>query len=327
MDSLQTMLTVLLALLMTGVAGLFLFQWLRSRRHHGLVLGAPSASDTATLEVNGVDDSLAPPQTVATVERGKLTLHGLLLGLSENVQSLMGRMDTYGSRLDEHQSFIKKAQSSSALQQVEQMLSAEVDSMRRATEQYRRQLEEANARIRQQEAELQKLSTDAFTDFLTKIANRRAFDKRLAEEFERYNRYRQGYSLIMIDIDHFKRINDSLGHVAGDRILRAVATILQEEQRGSDFFARYGGEEIAVILPGTDCKQALVVADKMRRKVESARLNYEGQSVSITISAGVAQVGAKDRDAIGIVGRADQALYRAKDSGRNRVENNGTGEG
>ncbi|MDR3641802.1 MAG: GGDEF domain-containing protein [Humidesulfovibrio sp.] len=155
-------------------------------------------------------------------------------------------------------------------------------------------------------------------DGLTKIANRRRFEERLEEEAQRHGRYDQPLSLILMDLDHFKRVNDTHGHQTGDAVLRGTASLLVESLRSSDFPARYGGEEFAVILPNTSRDQAALLADRIRLRLEGRNFGECKEEVRLTVSAGVAALapGARSRE---LVSLADQALYLAKNGGRNRV--------
>lgn len=158
------------------------------------------------------------------------------------------------------------------------------------------------------------------TDPLTQLANRRFFDERLAREFERGTRYEQLLSLLIIDIDHFKRLNDRLGHLKGDEAIRAMATLLTDSARGLDVIARYGGEEFAMILPGTDNYNAVVIAERLRSRVEKEVFAGERLTVSIGLSS-------LPDPSISTVNEffeaADHALYTAKTGGRNRVADSG----
>lgn len=172
------------------------------------------------------------------------------------------------------------------------------------SEQMRRQLQEERAR--------------ALTDVLTGLPNREAWEERLAQEYERWKRYRQPVCLVVIDIDHFKAINDNYGHLAGDKAIRLIGRSLRDRLRTPDFVARYGGEEFTVLMPETSSEQALVVIDELRAHVASLPFHFRGNQVSITFSAGV--VDFDDRgDAPALFERADQALYKAKQTGRDRV--------
>ena len=157
-------------------------------------------------------------------------------------------------------------------------------------------------------------------DGLTKIGNRRSFEERLASEAARHGRYDQPLSMILVDLDHFKRVNDTHGHPAGDEVLREMAALLGEGLRSSDYPARYGGEEFAVILPHTSRDQAALLAERLRERV-AERVFHVGASkagLDLTVSAGVASLppGGTAQD---LVLMADQALYVAKNNGRNRV--------
>jgi two-component system cell cycle response regulator len=166
-------------------------------------------------------------------------------------------------------------------------------------------------------ARLEELSR---TDPLTEIANRRAFEEELHARFEHACRYNRPLSLAMIDVDHFKDINDTYGHQAGDMVLRRLAGVLRRCSRQSDVVARYGGEEFAVILPETQLFDALQFAEKIRAAVAAEDMG-EGMPPRVTVSIGVAAMGHSIfRTAAELVAAADAALYRAKAKGRNRVE-------
>ncbi len=157
----------------------------------------------------------------------------------------------------------------------------------------------------------------AATDQLTGIANRARFEELLGKELERYRRYRDGESaVLLIDIDHFKVINDTWGHLRGDEALKAVAHLLAGHLRGIDTFARWGGEEFAVLLPRTNTEEALHIAERLREAMQSARILSSG---SLTISIGVSSCTLEDTPQQ-LIARADEALYLAKHNGRNRVE-------
>lgn len=155
-------------------------------------------------------------------------------------------------------------------------------------------------------------------DGLTKLANRRRFDERLAEETSRHKRYGQPLSLILFDLDHFKRVNDTHGHQAGDAVLRGLAGILSEGLRSSDLPARIGGEEFAVLLPNTGADQATLLAERIRQRVAQCDFGCDETPLRLTVSAGVAALGGGLR-CQELVALADQALYLAKNGGRDRV--------
>jgi diguanylate cyclase (GGDEF)-like protein len=160
----------------------------------------------------------------------------------------------------------------------------------------------------------------AFTDPMTELFNFRAFQTQLNEELRRAVRYERPLSLIIVDLDGFKQINDRYGHPAGDKLLEGVASILRANVRQTDLPARYGGEEFVVVCPETDHDEALVVAERIRKAVEAGRFRLVPDETSaITCSAGVATHAGSTPDAQALIQAADSALYRAKRSGKNRV--------
>jgi two-component system, cell cycle response regulator len=160
----------------------------------------------------------------------------------------------------------------------------------------------------------------ALRDDLTKAFNKKYFTDRLESEFVFASRGQQPLSLVVFDLDHFKAVNDTYGHPAGDDVLAGVARLVTGLIRAEDVFARVGGEEFAVICRGTDREQALVVAERMRRTVAGHRFTVDGKTIVIAISAGIASLPERRMiDAQALVAAADQALYEAKRTGRNRV--------
>ncbi|MGQ0604726.1 MAG: GGDEF domain-containing response regulator [Anaerolineales bacterium] len=168
---------------------------------------------------------------------------------------------------------------------------------------------------------LAKQSELALRDGLTGLRNRRAFDARLDEEMRRALRYQHPFALLMLDIDHFKDYNDTHGHPQGDQLLRELAGVFQNGVRGSDVVARYGGEEFAIILTETDRESAYLAAEKIRAAVSAGPFSQtEAQpDRHVTVSLGLATFPEDAADVEALVKRADEALYRAKRSGRNRV--------
>ncbi|MBC8017562.1 MAG: GGDEF domain-containing protein [Verrucomicrobia bacterium] len=176
--------------------------------------------------------------------------------------------------------------------------------------------------LRQAQAQLETL---AKTDALTDVANRGHLMVRGQEEFERLRRHRLKsqptlmLGSIMLDLDHFKRINDTKGHQAGDHVLRGVAQRLRESVRPYDVIGRYGGEEFAVLLPDTNLEQCLVVAERIRVSISHEPFEHEGDSIPVTVSLGVSCSSESDQGLNDLLKRADEGLYKAKEAGRNRV--------
>ena len=157
----------------------------------------------------------------------------------------------------------------------------------------------------------------AYIDGLTGIYNRRHFEVQIAAEIERASRYDGRLAIIMIDIDHFKRLNDEFGHLLGDEVLRQVSGVFEQQLRKVDVVCRYGGEEFAILVPQTSGANAVEVAEKLRRMVEGYR--FPGVPLKVTISAGVAEFPTHGRSRDELVAAADAALYASKEAGRNRV--------
>jgi diguanylate cyclase len=185
-------------------------------------------------------------------------------------------------------------------------------------EQMQQQLVTAQERLRDQARQIESSATEARTDALTGLANRRGFDQETVRRHGEFQRSAHDLSLVMIDVDHFKKFNDVYGHQAGDRVLRGLAQVLLQEARESDLPARYGGEEFALVLPGTAIGEAEELAERVRQSVEARRFHCSGTDLHVTISLGVAQL-CKDEDVAALIHRADEALYAAKKAGRNRV--------
>lgn len=181
---------------------------------------------------------------------------------------------------------------------------SELDLLRRELESKQKELLEVNA-------QLQKL---AATDGLTGLKNRRSLQEDLASNIALFTRNSQPLSLLLLDIDHFKKVNDTYGHLTGDRVLQGLALILKDESRKGDVAARYGGEEFALILPYTDQVGAKKIAERIRLRVESAGWTNQ----TITISIGLATLISDDTVST-LQSRADRALYSSKNHGRNQV--------
>jgi diguanylate cyclase (GGDEF)-like protein len=157
----------------------------------------------------------------------------------------------------------------------------------------------------------------ANVDGLTGVYNRRFFEQRIGEELERARRYDNTLAVIMVDIDHFKKLNDEFGHLLGDEVLKQVSSIFTAQLRKADIVCRYGGEEFVILVPETTGENALGVADKLRRMVESHP--FPGVPRPVTISAGVSEYPASGKTRDEVVKAADNALYASKQGGRNRV--------
>ncbi|VAW69000.1 diguanylate cyclase (GGDEF domain) [hydrothermal vent metagenome] len=175
-------------------------------------------------------------------------------------------------------------------------------------------LEQETSKLKKVVIEKNKL---AMIDALTAIPNRLSYEKKIEEEISRWKRFNNPLSLAIWDIDLFKKVNDTYGHKAGDKVLKTVAQLLNKRIRKTDFLARYGGEEFVMLLPGTRQEETLKLVNELRAQVENCGFHYHGEAVNITISCGISCFNSGDTLA-GVFERADQALYKAKANGRNQ---------
>lgn len=180
------------------------------------------------------------------------------------------------------------------------------------------ELNQARVEIVKKTEELNQTLQTTVEDFLTKLPNRRAFDRRFHELGAAFQRYQRPFCLLMIDLDHFKRINDTYGHDAGDAVLKTAARVLRECCRETDFCARFGGEEFVMLATDTPLKGAAVLAERIRSRMEGTIVKYQGEPIRFTCSIGV---GEASRDGVGsqLLRAADNLLYAAKGAGRNTV--------
>jgi diguanylate cyclase len=176
-------------------------------------------------------------------------------------------------------------------------------------------MEEETKRVK---AHMEEERLKARTDSLTGLPNRAAYYEHLRKEFERWSRYQQGFSVVVGDLDLFKRINDNYGHLAGDKVLRLVSKVLSRNMRSADFIARFGGEEFVILMPSTSAEEGSKAIEKLRIAISKSPFNFHGKPVTITMSFGIAETQTGDT-AESVFERADNALYKAKQTGRNRV--------
>ncbi len=227
----------------------------------------------------------------------------------QNAQNLSDMKGTIQSSIDTIREHLAKQREQEEERQAEREL-----QLKNMTERLKTMEAESNA-LRERLAEERAQAT---TDALTGAPNRLAYERSIDSEYARWKRYNNMFSLAIIDVDHFKRINDSYGHKAGDRALIAIVKTVQRYLRETDFLARVGGEEFVVILANTELTAGEKVAEKLRMSIEKSDFVFHGQPVPITVSVGVTEIREGD-DIDSIYVRADEALYRAKKQGRNCV--------
>ena len=228
----------------------------------------------------------------------------------------------------------KNFQSSSDLQELKSEISKNIDAIRggvdefverfnqrhEATEERNLRLTEQLSQMEQETQELQVMLMEnrekLLYDALTGVYSRMAYDERISQELSRYNRYDTPFSYVILDIDHFKRINDSYGHNAGDKALKIIAQLMQQYVRNSDYVFRIGGEEFVLLLTNTSAENADLMTQKLRQGIAESSFHFKGEPVQVTLSAGITETRPND-NVESIYERADEALYKAKKSGRN----------
>jgi len=250
--------------------------------------------------------------------------------INEHIQKVIAQAsisinDTYKKAEITNDSFQKKTlvleniSEATDIKIVLQEIIQETQSLAATSQAMKNKLDEANKEMELLRLELTQVRQMAVTDGLTGLLNRRAFDMTLAEIIEQSEPDKTYLSLL--DIDHFKRVNDDYGHTVGDNVIKYVAALMKKHSEDHHYVARYGGEELAIIMPNTSEDKAIEISENIRSSMESSRLKRKDNNQplhKITLSIGIAQLRAGD-DSESLVVRADSALYQAKETGRNKV--------
>ncbi len=248
--------------------------------------------------------------------------HQDMIQASAIAKCLQALADEMSSSVGEHRSKLDRAsqllrsgndESDHALAEVVVDVIGEIV---RANQDLQTKLETAESRLKEQAVQIEAHISRSLTDPLTGLPNRREFNERLEERMGAWNRRHDVFSLLLLDVDYFKKLNDRHGHLAGDEVLAAIGRALRGAIRREDAVARYGGEEFAVLLPSTSAEQAILVAQKVREAVARTAVNRNGQKLAVTVSGGLATIEANERVET-LIQRADSALYAAKAAGRN----------
>lgn len=244
----------------------------------------------------------------------------LLLRLAAAISSTESASGQASDAFNEARSIIGKLDpsGSSELIEAQRVLIEEIDRVVQSNARLRTELDNANKGIEKQCQQIEELRKQASIDALTKIPNRAAFDKRMDEFVGLLNRAKMSFSLLLMDIDLFKQVNDVHGHLNGDRILRGVASRISSSIRNNDFAARYGGEEFAVILPATELDEAIIVAERVREDIAKTNFHLDNENVRMTLSGGLVK-SKQGMSVDDVILAADEALYQAKKMGRNRI--------
>jgi diguanylate cyclase len=216
--------------------------------------------------------------------------------LENHLEGLLGTMDQHQKQRDEREQEVAARLKG---------LAERVAHMEQEAQGYREHLEEQRQK--------------ALIDPLTGLPNRAAWSERLDHEIQQWQQHGNTLLLAMLDLDHFKRINDNYGHLAGDKVLKIIATVLRKRLRGTDFIARFGGEEFVLLMPATAPAVGAKLLESLRAAIEACPFHFKSEPVTITISMGLTAFKPGEHSDV-VLKRADQALYRAKHAGRNRVE-------
>jgi diguanylate cyclase len=218
-------------------------------------------------------------------------------------QVLENRLEGLLSTMDQHQKTRDEREQDVAARL--QSLASRVATMEQEAQGFRANLEEQRQK--------------ALNDPLTGLPNRAAWEERLGHEMAQWQKNKTSLLVSILDLDHFKRINDGYGHLAGDRVLKIVGKVLKKQLRATDFIARFGGEEFVILLPDTQVTAGLALLEQLRTAVEQCPFHFKSEPVTITVSTGMTALRPGERSDVALK-RADQALYRAKENGRNRIE-------
>jgi diguanylate cyclase len=257
-----------------------------SEDHAGQQSASRELNDQLREHVGGLQSSV---QEAADLDSLKNVLESRLEGL-------LGTMDEHQKQRDQREQEVATRL---------QSLASRVATMEQEAQGFRAHLEEQRQK--------------ALIDTLTGLPNRAAWNERLDREVDQLQKHRSSLLLGILDLDHFKRINDGYGHLAGDKVLKIIATQLQKRVRPSDFIARFGGEEFVFLLPHTQMAEGLALLERLRVTIEACPFHFKGEPVTITVSMGITTFKPGERSDL-VLKRADQALYRAKAEGRNRIE-------
>ena len=233
----------------------------------------------------------------------------------------LGNTASFGDNLKGETQKLSLATDHDQIKAIVERLVASTREMQHANSALEERLSNSKEEIANLQVNLEAIRAESLTDPLTGLGNRKHFDRTVSDAVRHAASSQQPLSLLMMDIDHFKSFNDNYGHLTGDQVLRLVGMTLKQSIKGQDFTARYGGEEFAVVLPNTSLRQAITVADNIRRLVMSKELKKKstGEILGrVTLSAGVSALKPND-DADALIDRADACLYAAKRNGRNRV--------
>lgn len=285
--------------------------------------GHKAASDTFTPELMAqlLQAFMSPQAEQEQMQRHTFTAQSLMADLLEMINTVSTETTSYNKNLGGYVDKLSGKYTEAGVDKMVKEILAKTLEIRDTGSELTSKLAASKKEVEELRQSLVQITEESNRDTLTGLANRKAFDTHLQHMIVDAQQSGGVFSLLLLDIDHFKQFNDKYGHLVGDEVLKIVAREMMNAVKGRDVVARYGGEEFAVLLPQTPLAGALIVAENLRKNVASQHLAHKDTKTSygsLTISIGVAQFHAND-DAEGMIHRADEALYRSKKGGRNRV--------
>jgi diguanylate cyclase len=258
----------------------------------------------------------------SAAEQTSQNTQSILAEIMGVIEKFSGDTAMYNQQLDTHVEALSSKILDPALQEMAKEIITRAAAIRTSSAELGTKLEDSKREVVNLKTNLERITNEANLDFLTGTANRKALETKLIELTDWAKERKGDLCLLMIDIDHFKKFNDTHGHLIGDEVLKKVGRTLLDSVKGKDFVARYGGEEFAVLLPSTPLSAALIVAENLRNSMsqtELVRRDTNKSIGSVTISIGVARYRPEGDSVAIFISRADDALYRSKTGGRNRV--------
>lgn len=255
----------------------------------------------------------------------KTTLKNMMTAFVKGLEEITQSTGVYESKINHYQDLIAETEDIARLDEILQLLASDISLMSKTASESHKAFTETQAKVNEAEQKINELtiklefiSQAAYQDFLTGTLNRRGLDEAIEREFNRADKHNTAISIALIDIDHFKKINDKLGHRAGDTALAHLAKVVKDVLRNTDVLARFGGEEFLILLPGSQQDDAVTVISGVQRSLTKNFFLHEKEKVLITFSAGVAERMMQEQFET-VLTRADAALYVAKKTGRNKV--------
>jgi diguanylate cyclase len=258
---------------------------------------------------------------VLLAEKKADEFQAILKEITRQLSNSGNELNDQGNSLKSHAEKLNRSTSLADVSAIAQKIVSETKSVVSSSRNLKKQMDETVSEINTLKEELKGIKQAAKTDMLTGLLNRRGFDEAISEALQYSITHNKAFSIILTDIDHFKKVNDTHGHLIGDNVLKMLSRLLNEHIKGKDTAARFGGEEFILVLPDTPLKGAFILAEQIRKSLQTMRWTAKnsGKSIgAITISLGVAQY--KPEETVkSLIQRADNALYFAKENGRNKT--------